>query len=179
MIKSYKGLAAWYTGDESDGTSDPLNGTYITQELIDSLDGYHPVSLVLNCQDYFFAQYTSGASIIMEDAYPIGINATYSVEWGTPCTPELGDCGCDNCVGNMSDITTRLDEFVYRLDVLRERKSVWAVLQAFGNDPGDGSVSFMFLSNSSDIPNRYWDAYPTTKEFVAMFVASVNHDSKG
>lgn len=65
-IKSRTNLLLWYTGDEPDGTSDPLNATLISANLIASLDGgaagsggalgvgYHPVSLVLNCQDYYF-----------------------------------------------------------------------------------------------------------------------------
>ena len=37
--------------------------------------------------------YTSGADIVMQDAYMIGTNATYSTVWGTPCTTTYGDCG--------------------------------------------------------------------------------------
>lgn len=62
MIKSRPNLLTWYTGDEPDGTSDPLNATFIASRLVQSLDGgdgeggagYHPVSLVLNCENYFF-----------------------------------------------------------------------------------------------------------------------------
>lgn len=64
-IKSRSNLLLWYTGDEPDGTSDPLNATLNSANLIVSLDGgvagngvlgvgYHPVSLVLNCQNYYF-----------------------------------------------------------------------------------------------------------------------------
>ena len=49
MIKNRSSLLLWYTGDESDGTSDPLNATKTAYDLIYDLDGYHPVSLVLNC----------------------------------------------------------------------------------------------------------------------------------
>ena len=134
MIKSRKNLLLWYTGDEPDGTSDPLHATTITYDLIHELDGYHPVSLVLNCQNYFFPEYTAGSDVVMQDAYPISINATFSVEWHTPCTPDYGDCGCDNCNGDFFDISTRMDEFSERLDILgwRRTKTVWAVPQAFG-----------------------------------------------
>jgi hypothetical protein len=61
-IKSRPNLLLWYTGDEPDGTSDPLDATVTASNLITSLDGgdgaggagYHPVSLVLNCQNYFW-----------------------------------------------------------------------------------------------------------------------------
>lgn len=49
MIKNRSNLLLWYTGDEPDGTSDPLNATKTAYDLIYDLDGYHPVSLVLNC----------------------------------------------------------------------------------------------------------------------------------
>ena len=57
------------TNVSQDGTSDPLNATKVTYDLINDLDGggYHPVSLVLNCQDYFFADYSLGADILMQD----------------------------------------------------------------------------------------------------------------
>lgn len=61
-MKSFNNLLLWYTADEPDGTSDPLDATVKASNLISSLDGgdgwsgtrYHPISLVLNCQNYFF-----------------------------------------------------------------------------------------------------------------------------
>lgn len=61
-IKRRPNLLVWYTADEPDGTSDPLDATLKSSNLIQSLDGgdgmggagYHPVSLVLNCENYFF-----------------------------------------------------------------------------------------------------------------------------
>ena len=84
MIKNRKNLLLWYTGDEPDGTSDPLNATSSARALINSLDGggYHPVSLVLNCENYFFGEYTTGTDIVMQDTYMIGNNVTFSSEWG-------------------------------------------------------------------------------------------------
>lgn len=58
------------------------------------LQGYHPVSLVLNCQDYYYPEYSAGADILLQDTYVVGNNVTYSTEWDTPCTPDYGDCGC-------------------------------------------------------------------------------------
>lgn len=136
MIKIRKNLLLWYTGDEPDGTSDPLNATKITYDLIYELDGYHPVSLVLNCEDYFFPEYTRGTDIVMQDTYPISINATFSIKWDTPCTPDYGDCGCDNCKGSLADISDRMDVFKQRLRILGDErnKAVWGVPQAFGGE---------------------------------------------
>lgn len=66
-IKSRPNLLLWYTGDEPDGTSDPLDATLTSSNLIQSLDGgdghggagYHPVSLVLNCENYFYTYVTT------------------------------------------------------------------------------------------------------------------------
>src|ERR1700729_2467712 len=85
MIKSRPNLLLWYTADEPDGTSDPLNATSNAYDLIYSLDGYHPVSLVLNCQDYEFASQSSGADIVLQDTFMISNNVTFSSEWHTPC----------------------------------------------------------------------------------------------
>lgn len=170
-IKNRPNLLLWYTGDEPDGTSDPLNATTIAYNLIYSLDGYHPVSLVLNCQDYEWASYTEGTDIVMQDVYMIGNNVTWSNEWNTTCTPDYGDCGCDNClsisagdnsavppnttyyggtvpadsgVGSYFDISDRVSSFKNRLEVMgwERTKAVWTVPQAFG---GSESVVFVFL----------------------------------
>lgn len=135
MIKTRKNLLLWYTGDEPDGTGDPLNATRIAYDLIKSLDGsYHPVSLVLNCLDYFFPEYIEGADVVMQDTYPIAVNTTFSAVYHAPCTPDFGVCGCDDCKGNFEDIVERMDVFANRLDVLgaNRQKTVWAVPQAFG-----------------------------------------------
>ncbi|KAF8824649.1 hypothetical protein HHX47_DHR8000092 [Lentinula edodes] len=100
-IKSRPNLLLWYTADEPDGTSDPLNATTLTKNLINSLDGgdgqggagYHPVSLVLNCENYFWSEYSGGADVLLQDTYMIGNNVTFSNQWGTPCTVDYGDCG--------------------------------------------------------------------------------------
>ncbi|CAA7262238.1 unnamed protein product [Cyclocybe aegerita] len=169
-IKSRPNLLLWYTGDEPDGTSDPLDATLKSSNLIQSLDGgdglggagYHPVSLVLNCQDYYFSEYTRGSDIVMQDAYPIGINATFSTVWGTICTKDYGDCGCDNCQGSLEDISTRMDEFSERLFVngWERTKAVWTVPQGFGN-------------------SSYWNRYPTGQEFVVQSILGINHGTLG
>ncbi|KAH9914061.1 uncharacterized protein BXZ73DRAFT_92854 [Epithele typhae] len=161
-IKNSPALLLWYTGDEPDGTSDPLNATTIAYDLIYSLDGYHPVSLVLNCENYYWTEYTSGTDIVMQDTYMIGINATYSTVWNTPCTPDYGDCGCDNCQGEFEDISTRMDEFAQRgfIDSWELSKAAWTVPQGFG-------------------ASEYWDRVPTGQEFIVQSVLAINHGALG
>ncbi len=134
-LRNRTNLLLYYTGDEPDGSEDPPAAPASAAALINSLDPYRPSSLVLNCQDYFFSDYAAGTPILMQDAYPIGINATFSVIWHTPCTPTQGDCGCDNCVGDFEDIRNRMDDFAMRLEVLgwERSKSVWTVPQGFGS----------------------------------------------
>ena len=67
LIKNRSSLLLWYTGDEPDGTSDPLNATKIAHDLIYDLDGYHPVSLVLNC--YVRPPYLLNPAIKIVDHY--------------------------------------------------------------------------------------------------------------
>lgn len=94
---------------------------------------------VLNCEDYYFQEYVTGADIILHDAYPIGINASHSIQYDTPCTLDYGDCGCDNCVGDgVADVARRLDSFYNRLHWDgRKGTPVWTVVQAFGNQTQD------------------------------------------
>ncbi|TFK48190.1 hypothetical protein OE88DRAFT_1737887 [Heliocybe sulcata] len=162
MFKNRTNLLLWYTGDEPDGSGDPLNATSIAYDLIYSLDGYHPVSLVLNCQDYYFPEYSSGADILMQDTYPIGINATWSVEYNTECTPDYGCCGCDNCVGDFEDISNRMDEFRERFEVLGwdRTKALWTVPQAFGD-------------------SQFWNEVPSGKEWIVQSILGVNHGGLG
>lgn len=164
LFKTWSNLLVWYTGDEPDGSSDPLNATSTAYDLIYNLDGYHPVSLVLNCQDYYFTSYAAGADIIMQDVYIVGANVNTSLMFDTPCTPTYGVCGCDNCLpipaglddavppanasliplpensglGSFTDISDRVTSFLNRMqDVGWERtKAVWSVPQAFGGVAG-------------------------------------------
>lgn len=86
-------------------------------------------------QDYNFSPYVEGADIILHDTYPLGINATWSPLWNTSCTPDFGHCGCDNCKGYMFDITSRVQTFMDRLDILGydRSKAVWTTPQAIGS----------------------------------------------
>ncbi|EKM76186.1 hypothetical protein AGABI1DRAFT_108939 [Agaricus bisporus var. burnettii JB137-S8] len=169
-IKSRPNLLLWYTADEPDGTSDPLDATLKSSNLITSLDGgdgeggagYHPVSLVLNCENYHFTEYTAGSDIVMQDAYMVGNNVTFSTVWGTPCNTTYGDCGCDNCKGSFKDIADRMDSFKDHLFVngWERTKAVWTVPQGFGEE-------------------TYWKRYPTGKEFVIESVVGINHGGLG
>ncbi|KAJ2929456.1 hypothetical protein H1R20_g7639, partial [Candolleomyces eurysporus] len=103
-IKTRPNLLLWYTANDPDSTSDPLNATVRSYHLINSLDGgdstggsgYHPISLVLGCQDYEFSAYANGTDIVMQNVYNIGNNVTFSSEWDTECTPNFGACGLAN-----------------------------------------------------------------------------------
>ncbi|KAK7911446.1 hypothetical protein PG985_013927 [Apiospora marii] len=163
LVKDHPALLTWYTADEPDGWQDPLDTPKQAYDLIASLDRYHPTALVLNCQNYHFEEYSAGADIIMEDAYPIGINATYSEKWKTPCNETFGDCGCDNCEGSVLDVASRLDDFHdYQawLGGTASRKPVWAVPQSFS------------------IPEDYWSRDPTSDEAFVMDMLAFNHGAK-
>ncbi|KAI0110550.1 hypothetical protein F4776DRAFT_393670 [Hypoxylon sp. NC0597] len=110
-IKHHSSLFAYWTADEPDGWQVPFDLTPAAQELIHELDPYHPVAVTLNCQDYYFGEYSVGADILMADPYPIAINSTFS-KWGTVCNTTLGDCGCDNCKGNVQDVSSRFDDLI-------------------------------------------------------------------
>ncbi|KAK4540455.1 hypothetical protein LTR36_009201 [Oleoguttula mirabilis] len=160
LIKDRSNFLSWYTGDEPDGWQYELNSTRIVYDLLKHEDPYHPTGLVLNCDNYYFEQYTSGADYIMEDVYPVGINASYSLPYGVPCNETYGDCGCDDCKGELTDVSDRIDAFRDYQEWLGQwEKPLWAVLQAFS---GEG----------------YWSRDPTQQETWAMMVLSFNHAAK-
>jgi hypothetical protein len=160
MVQNYSSLFAYYTADEPDGWQYPLNSTKIAYDLIASLDKYHPVGLALNCKNFYFKEYSAGADFLMEDAYPIGINATWSIPWDTPCNSTYGDCGCDDCIGELVDVPDRLDAFSNYQEWLGQwQKPYSAVPQAFD---GEG----------------YWDRNPSAEETWVMILLSFNHRAK-
>ncbi|KAH8989013.1 hypothetical protein EDB86DRAFT_3047515 [Lactarius hatsudake] len=161
-LRKRTNLLLYYTADEPDGSEDPLTAPATAAALIASHDPYRPSSLVLMCQDYFFSDYAAGTPILMQDTYPIGINATYSVPWHTPCTRTQGLCGCDNCVGDFEDIRNRMDEFATRREVLgwERSKRVWTVPQGFGSQD-------------------YWSRTPTGAEFLVQMIVAINAGARG
>ncbi|GAB1739642.1 hypothetical protein NU219Hw_g4588t1 [Hortaea werneckii] len=160
LVKDDEYFLSWYTADEPDGTEDALNSTSLAYDLLKREDPYHPTSLVLNCYNFYFEQYASGADYIMTDPYPVGINATWSRRWNTTVNETYGDCGCDDCVGELQDVSRRLDAFFDYQDWLgKSQKPLWAVLQ--------GSIR-----------EDYWARDPTIEETWAMQILSFIHKAK-
>ncbi|VDB92255.1 unnamed protein product [Peniophora sp. CBMAI 1063] len=161
-LRSLQNLLLYYTADEPDGTSDALDAPLKTYNHLQSLDPYRPNSLVLNCQDYYFSDYAAGADIIMQDAYPVGGNVTWSIEYETVCTPEQGCCGCDNCKGQFEDIRDRIEGHKEKMEVLgwERSKTVWSVPQAFGG-------------------TELWYRAPTGDEFLVQSIVAINAGARG
>lgn len=166
LVKDHPSLLTYYTADEPDGWSYTFESTTEAYDLLASLDKYHPTALVLNCQNFYFEQYTAGTDIVMEDAYPVGINTTYSTKWNTPVNLTYGDCGCDNCVGsfNLLNVPTRVDDLKKYATWIGgsaiTRKPIWAVPQAFSGE-------------------EYWSRDPTAAETWVMDLLAFNHGAKG
>lgn len=171
LVRDHPSLLTYYTADEPDGWGYTFASATDAYDLLAREDKYHPTALVLNCQDHYFREYSAAADIIMEDAYPVGINATYSPRWGTPVNRTYGDCGCDNCEGsfNLLNVPARVDDYhkyAAWIDdgslssAAARRKPVWAVPQAFS---GEG----------------YWSRDPTPEETWAMDLLAFNHGAKG
>lgn len=163
-FRSRKGLLVWYTGDEPDGPVTPLNSTVSARDLIRSLDPYHPITLVLNCADHYWTEYSSGADILMLDPYPIAVNTAFSKKWSTPVTYDFGVPGCDGCLGTMYDIPNRIDDYTNRARVMGRKREMplWIVPQMF-NDWGD----------------EFWWRPPTGDEGAVQVVTAWNHGVKG
>ncbi|KAK6954545.1 hypothetical protein Daesc_004512 [Daldinia eschscholtzii] len=158
-IKHHSSLFAYWTADEPDGWQVPFDVAPAAQELIHDLDPYHPVAVTLNCQDYYFGEYSAG-DILMQDPYPIAINSTFS-KWGTVCNATLGDCGCDNCAGNPQDVPRRLDGLIqYERWLGRWPLPKFHNPQAFHGED-------------------YWARDPTPAEAFVMNALAFNHGATG
>lgn len=168
LVKDHPSLLTYYTADEPDGWGYTFASTTDAYDLLAALDAYHPTALVLNCQNYYFGEYSLGADIIMEDAYPVGVNTTWSTKWLTPVNATYGDCGCDNCVQSLDllNVASRVDDlraygaWLYGPHAAQARKPIWAVPQAFS---GEG----------------YWAREPSAEETWAMDLLAFNHGAKG
>lgn len=161
LLKDRKSLLLWYTADEPDGPGDPLNATRHAYDAIKARDPWHPVSLALNCFNFYFEEYSSGADIVLSDVYPIAVNTSWSTTYKTPCNTTYGCCGCDDCHGEMEDISTRLDSLVeYQEWLGMEPKAIWGVPMAFGDA-------------------EFWSRKPTGEEEISMTMLSLNHNAKG
>lgn len=162
-LRSHPSILSWYQSDEADGKGNPVASTGEAYRTLKQLDPYHPVSLALNCYDFYYSEYAAGADIIAPDVYPISNNVTFSTVYNTVCNATYGCCGCDDCgVGPtvFSDISARLDEFRRRDGVLGWSKTQWFAPQAFGNE-------------------TFWTRYPTAGELAVMTLLAVNHGAKG
>ncbi|KAH6684292.1 hypothetical protein B0J14DRAFT_572569 [Halenospora varia] len=161
QLNAWPNMLSYYTADEPDGQVQPLNSTKLAYDYIKSVDPYHPVSLALNCENYYFEEYSSGADILLSDVYPISVNTSWSSVYNTACNSTYGCCGCDNCEGRFEDISERFDLFAdYEEWLGIPQKPHWGAPQAFGNE-------------------TFWSRYPTADEEVVMNMLSVNHGAKG
>lgn len=162
-LRTHPSILSWYQSDEPDGKSNPINSTGLAYRKIKELDPYHPISLALNCENFFYSEYAAGADIIAPDVYPISTNTSYSTVYETVCNSTYGCCGCDNCgIGPtvFDDIPHRLDEFRRRDELIGWAKTQWFAPQAFGNE-------------------TFWTRYPTAPELDVMTLLAVNHGAKG
>ncbi|KAH8881040.1 hypothetical protein GQ53DRAFT_702946 [Thozetella sp. PMI_491] len=159
-LRSHPSLLLYYQSDEPDGKSNPINSTGIAYKKIRELDPYHPASLALNCYDFYYEDYAAGGDIILPDVYPISSNTSYSTVYDTVCNATYGCCGCDDCNGTFEDISSRLDEFHRRDNLIGWSKTHWFAPQAFGNE-------------------TFWTRYPTAAEEVVMTMLGINHGAKG
>ncbi|KAL8709250.1 MAG: hypothetical protein Q9220_005993 [cf. Caloplaca sp. 1 TL-2023] len=164
-----KNMLFWYTSDEPDGHEDPPDAPSKAYNIIKFLDPYHPVSLCLNCQNYYFESYSSGADILLADVYPIGTNTSFSNKYHTPCNTTHGDCGCDNCISSpdpadhqppLANIPARFTLWSQFQTQLRTHKPVFSVPQAFP-------------------AQDFWQATPTPNQVTAMILLGINNGARG
>ncbi|KAL5435305.1 hypothetical protein PMIN07_006607 [Paraphaeosphaeria minitans] len=173
-LQSHPSLLLYYTGDEPDGWTDPLNGTLLAYNHIRKIDPYHPTSLVLNCYNFYFEEYTSGADIVLEDTYNLIKSSTFSPVYNTVCNRTYGDCGCDFCHANdaaypifverpFEDVVERTRKMYQYQHWLghKETKPIWGVPQWFYD------------------ADSLWSRWATRDEAVVLALLRINHGAMG
>jgi hypothetical protein len=161
-IKDSNALYAYWSFDEPDGRQDPLAPIWKAGNLIRKMDPYHPIAVTLNCQNYYFEDYSKAADIIMEDTYPIGTMLPIS-KWGTPCNTTYGNCGCDNCNGTVLDVSSRLQD----LAQYEKWLNLWPKPKIHNLQSRGGG-------NENRLPGG-----PNADEVIAMSALALNHGAKG
>ncbi|KAF2437565.1 hypothetical protein P171DRAFT_178827 [Karstenula rhodostoma CBS 690.94] len=173
-LQSHPSVLLYYTGDEPDGWTDPLNGTLLAYDHIKSIDPYHPVSLVLNCYNFYFKEYTSGADIILEDTYNLIKSSTFSPVYNTACNRTYGDCGCDYCHVN----DTAYPLFVDRPfeDVVERTRRMYQYQRWLGKKetkPVWGVPQWFYDADS------FWGRWATREEAIVLALLRINHGAMG
>ncbi|OAF98798.1 uncharacterized protein CC84DRAFT_1158411 [Paraphaeosphaeria sporulosa] len=173
-LQSHPSLLLYYTGDEPDGWTDPLNGTLLAYKHIKSIDPYHPTSLVLNCYNFYFEDYTSGADIILEDTYNLIKSSTFSPVYNTVCNRTYGDCGCDFCHAN----DTAYPMFVERPfeDIVERTRKMYQYQRWLGQKetkPVWGVPQWFYDADS------FWSRWATREEAVVLALLRINHGAMG
>ena len=163
--KDSSALFAYWSVDEPDGWQAPFSAPLETYNTIMKIDPYHPVAVVLNCQNFYFQEYSQGADILMADIYPIGTRESSanltSSKWGTPCNTTYGDCGCDNCFGSVVDVSSRFED----LNKYEKWLGMWPKTKMFNPQAFHGE--------------GYWARDPTEEESWVMVLLAVNRGAKG
>ncbi|KAL8670752.1 MAG: hypothetical protein Q9168_004731 [Polycauliona sp. 1 TL-2023] len=161
--KTRSNLLLYYTADEPDGHEDDPHAPSRSFAFIKSLDPYHPVSLCLNCQNYYFQEYSAGTDIILADVYPIGTNTSYSNKYH-PTSPAL------------ANIPSRLELWSsFRAQLGLPHKPIWAVPQAFTQqdfwtrDPSPQEiVAMILLSLNHGAKGVMMWLFPTAGDIVGV-----------
>ncbi|KAL7795369.1 hypothetical protein V8C37DRAFT_414731 [Trichoderma ceciliae] len=160
-IRDSDALYAYWGFDEPDGHQDPFAPIWKAGSFIRKMDPYHPVAVTLNCQNYYFEEYTKAADIIMEDVHPFGARTAVS-KWGTPCNATYGNCGCDNCNGTVLDVSGRLKDMARYEQWL----NLWPKPKIHNLQSFRGGKTRLLGGPNAD-------------EVVAMSAVALNHGAKG
>ncbi|KAI7935110.1 hypothetical protein MJO29_016373 [Puccinia striiformis f. sp. tritici] len=131
VARRHPNVLLYHTAMEPDGLGTEVRGIHETSESVKQHDPYHPVSLTLTCEDYQFANYTSGNDIILTNPFVIGVDKRSPGDV-TPSNSTYGSSTCDNCRGSFLDLVNRIRIFRNRRHALRKDRTmqIWGVPQA-------------------------------------------------
>ncbi|KAI9601981.1 hypothetical protein KEM48_001271 [Puccinia striiformis f. sp. tritici PST-130] len=111
VARRHPNVLLYHTAMEPDGLGTEVRGIHETSESVKQHDPYHPVSLTLTCEDYQFANYTSGNDIILTNPFVIGVDKRSPGDV-TPSNSTYGSSTCDNCRGSFLDLVPTGEQFL-------------------------------------------------------------------
>lgn len=150
ISRQYANVLLYHTAMEPDGKQIKVAYPFESGQGVKKNDPYHPISLTLNCEDYYFSNYTQGNDIILTNPFVIGrSNERLSVGDSLDSTSIYGSGRCDNCKGSFLDLVNRIRIFRNRRHLLRKDRTmqIWGVPQAskIQGDLGRGPTGQEFL----------------------------------
>ncbi|KAG6377717.1 hypothetical protein JVT61DRAFT_14488 [Boletus reticuloceps] len=160
---SLPNLLLWETAHEPDGNADPFGAARSTYDLIYEMDGYHPISIVLNCEVKCCIAVLRRVQISCSKTHTLSALMRLSRLYGilnAPPTLVTAAVTTVRAAFTISRLASRASRIGLNILGYDRTKTVWSTPQAFGS-------------------GAYWNTTPTGPQWAAMGLTSFSHGATG